>query len=160
MKKWGFVFVFALGLTACGGGGSTPATKPADQNGNDLTDYSVCNSGTRSSIEGNWKNSQVQNNATVTMYFQVSSSYTRMTADCSAQNSSVRASILLNSSYTSNTLSILNSGNDTQSVSLGGNDRLTCEVKMNPANLGYTFKGSCLVLTYNGESLTMVPAGF
>lgn len=121
------------------------------------TDYSVCD-GTQSpsSIEGSWTSSGSDNGVDLTRVISISKNSLKFSMSCTKEGKTVSPSGTSASHYTADTLVVEDSINISEKIPLDDGTLLSCNLDLKPITLAYKFKGSCLVLTPQGEEETIL----
>jgi hypothetical protein len=162
MKKMILLALCALTFAACGSSNSSSSKNngggrpPNQEELKDATDYSACNQGVRSSIEGRWQHQMSSEHFTTGFTFEISRGSTRLSNECTDGMHSVVASIQVPSTYTENTFSILRADQDSEKNE-GADYRINCDVSIQAKTMSYRMNGACLVLQMDGQSITLVP---
>lgn len=127
----------------------------------DTTDLTACQGPVSNfgNPYGNWKKSYSSGNGiSFDMIFALSSGRVDVRVICKKSGNSVTARASSAMRVTGQTIQFLNDDSDKQSVTADG-ETLSCEANLSSKmRFQYSFQGSCLALTSNGEKQLLPPA--
>ncbi len=134
-----------------------------DPNGKEVlqnvTDYSVCDAGNATSVQGDWKIDQASEHFFLSATFRIQNGSVTLTNVCSTLNHSLTARVTSSARISSSSIEVLEAKNDNEKIS-GHDFNLACDAALQPMRMNYSFQGSCLVLSQPGsaETMTLIPA--
>lgn len=138
-----------------GGGSGSPAVNQ--------TDYRACNGTTPAGLNiysNRWymRQSQTDNGVEfkTEINLEVRSGEMLLSQTCMVQNTWVTASVIAKTNITDNALVILEAANRVEKVDQNGVS-MECSIAVDRATMNYVFKGRCLELSYNGDTVLMAP---
>ncbi len=159
MKMLLILSVFFI-ATACNSSKDDNTEKSVDPGPNkankvDTTPYSQCDRGTPASrIQGRWMQSFEQNGFQFIFALEFFNDSVRVTNHCTFHEHTLMASARSSTSLTRSSISILQTSRDEEHIDEGSFD-MKCDVNIQPMELQYSFKGSCLVLKNEQSQETM-----
>ncbi len=103
------------------------------------------------SIEGNWGSHADVNGINFDMTFSISKNSVTVTNVCSAFGETATAQVTVASSYTENTLVVLEAKQDEKS-----SGTLNCNVGAQPDQMNYVIQGNQLIFTHAGSNDPLV----
>lgn len=137
------------------GEAKTPTTNT--EKTENTTDYRVCNTGIpASSLMGRWAQDSVSGDLKFRMVLAISESSVVVSNICSLNHLQLAVQVASASLFDDRNFRILNSDEYSDEVVDAGT-RLRCNVAVRPAEVSYSFRGSCLVLSKDGQEQVLVP---
>lgn len=131
-----------------------------------LTDTSRCSTGVPAkSLDGKWSATLQDGDVTFHMLFSFYLSDFTLTNVCAVKGNvvkvSVRSQIRFHNDLFNNSFTVLQSDEDEQEQSFGDGTKIKCSIALAKAmEVKFAFNGSCLDLTTQGETQTLIPASF
>ncbi len=151
-------FLLMFALASCSHSNDKEVFGEHQEGATDITDYSLCDTGSAHSPEGSWEIDKALNGVHFILSFQIESDSITLIKNCRTQSHSLWASVTSAAIMNSSSIEVLETQTDHEEIN-EDDFQMSCDADLKQSKMAYSFKGSCLVLSYVGsnEVITLIP---